>query len=206
MTQILRIDLDKPDEKRISQVVNVLKQDGVIIYPTDSVYTMGCDIYNEKAFKKLCQLKDVKPDKAQFSIVCSDFSHLSEFSKQLTNAEFRILKSYLPGPFTFILEGNKEATKIFKHNKKTIGFRVPDVSIVKRIIDALGRPIFSASIQIEKDSPYATTADEIYEIYDGKVDLIIDGGICGEEPTTIVDLSQGMAEIIRQGKGVFDVS
>lgn len=204
MTHILRIDIEKPDDKRIQQVVSVLQNDGIIIYPTDSVYTMGCNIYSEKAFKKLCLLKGIKPEKAQFSIVCSDFSHLSDFSKQLNNSEFRILRNYLPGPFTFLLEGNKEATKIFQHNKKTIGFRIPDIALVKKIISDFGKPIFSASIQLENESPYATTAEEILEIYDDKVDLIIDGGLCGEIPTTIVALTSGSPEIIRQGKGIFE--
>lgn len=203
MTKLLRIDSQRPDERGLKQVIDVLENDGVIIYPTDSVYTLGAKIHSEKAFKRLCQLKGVKEDKAQFSIVCSDYSHLSEFAKQVSNAEFRILKQYLPGPFTFILEANKEASKIFKHNKKTIGFRIPDYPLVIKIIKQLDQPLFSASIQIEHDSPYATTADEIFDHYDGKVDLIIDGGICGEQPTTIVDLTQSPYEILREGAGEF---
>ena len=203
MAKLLRIDSQKPDERGLKQVIDVLEKDGVIIYPTDSVYTLGASIHSEKAFKRICQLKGVKEDKAQFSIVCSDYSHLSEFAKQVSNAEFRILKQYLPGSFTFILEANKEASKIFKHNKKTIGFRIPDYPLVIKMIKQLDQPLFSASIQIELDSPYATSAEEIFDFYEGKVDLIIDGGNCGEQPTTIVDLTQSPYEIIREGAGEF---
>ena len=203
MAKLLRIDSQKPDERGLKQVIDVLEKDGVIIYPSDSVYTLGAKIHSEKAFKRICQLKGVKEDKAQFSIVCSDYSHLSEFAKQVSNAEFRILKQYLPGPFTFILEANKEASKIFKHNKKTIGFRIPDHPLVIKMIKQLNQPLFSASIQIELDSPYATSAEEIFDFYEGKVDLIIDGGNCGEQPTTIVDLTQSPYEIIREGAGEF---
>jgi tRNA threonylcarbamoyl adenosine modification protein (Sua5/YciO/YrdC/YwlC family) len=203
MTKLLRIDAHKPDERGLKQIIDVLENDGVIIYPTDSVYTLGASIHSDKAFKRICQLKGVREDKAQFSIVCSDYSHLSEFAKQVSNVEFRALKKHLPGPFTFILEANKEASKIFKHNKKTIGFRIPDYPLVIRLIKALDKPLFSASIQIEHDSPYATTADEIFDVYDGKVDLIIDGGICGERPTTIVDLTTSPHEILREGAGEY---
>lgn len=205
MTKLIRIDSQRPDERGLNQINDVLKNDGVIIYPTDSVYTLGSSIYSEKAFKRLCQLKGVREDKAQFSIVCSDYSHLSEFSAQVTNAEFRILKNHLPGPFTFILEANKMASKLFKHNKKTIGFRIPDFPLVTKIVKQLDQPIFSASIQIEHDSPYSTSADEILDFYDGKVDLIIDGGLCGEFPTTIVDLTKSPYEILRQGAGEFEI-
>jgi len=205
MTKLLRIDSQKPDERGLKQIIDVLENDGVIIYPTDSVYTLGASIHSEKAFKRICQLKGLKEDKAQFSIVCSDYSHLSEFARQVSNAEFRVLKQHLPGPYTFILEANKEATKIFKHNKKTIGFRIPDYPLVIKMIKALNQPIFSASIQIEHDSPYATTAEEIFYEYENKVDLIIDGGICGEFPTTIVDLTSNPYQILRQGAGEFDL-
>lgn len=206
ITEVIRIDADKPDERRLAQVVDVLKNDGVIIYPTDSVYTLGGNIYSKKVYSRLCQLKGVREDKAQFSIVCSDFSHLSEFSKQITNSQFRMLKQYLPGPYTFILEANKEVAKLYGQNKKTIGFRIPNVQIVQSILKKLDAPIFSASIQIDQTSSYATTADELWELYDGKVDLIIDGGICGEIPTTIIDIHNGLSEIIRQGAGLFEIS
>jgi tRNA threonylcarbamoyl adenosine modification protein (Sua5/YciO/YrdC/YwlC family) len=203
MTKLIRIDSDRPDDRGINQVLDVLMNDGVIIYPTDSVYTLGANIHSAKAYKKLCQLKGVREDKAQFSIVCSDFSHLSEFAKQISNSQFRLLKQYLPGQFTFILEASKETAKLFGQNKKTIGFRIPDIPITSFIIKKLNSPLFSASIQIEHDSPYATTADEILEHYEGKVDLIIDGGLCGELPTTIVDLTSEPYRILRQGAGIF---
>jgi tRNA threonylcarbamoyl adenosine modification protein (Sua5/YciO/YrdC/YwlC family) len=138
--------------------------------------------------------------------VCSDFSHLSEFSKQLSNSQFRLLKQYLPGPFTFLLEANKDIAKIFNQNKKTVGFRIPDSQLVIDLVRKLDAPIFSSSIQVDSVSPYATTADEIWDEYNGKVDLIIDGGICGEKPTTIIDLTSDSPEIVRKGAGVFDIN
>ena len=202
-TKFLRIDANKPDERGLKTILDVLKNDGIIIYPTDSVYTMGCSINNKAAFSKLCALKGVKPDKANFSIICADFSHLSQFAKQISNSDFKILKKYLPGPFTFILEASKEASKFFTYPKKTIGIRVPEYELVHQIIKRNEMPLFSASILVEKDLPYATTAEEILDAYDGKVDLIIDGGLCGEIPTTIVDLTTETPEILRQGAGDF---
>jgi tRNA threonylcarbamoyl adenosine modification protein (Sua5/YciO/YrdC/YwlC family) len=203
MTKMIRIDIEKPDDRGLNMTMEVLKNDGIIIFPTDSVYTMGCDIRSKKAYERLCRLKDVKPEKAQFSIICADFSHLSEFAKQLSNSEFKTLKSHLPGPYTFILPASKEASRFFHYSKKTIGFRIPNTHLVNQLIKKYESPIFSASIQIDKESPYATTADEIFDLYEGKVDLILDGGICGEIPTTIVDLTSGEPEIIRQGAGEF---
>jgi tRNA threonylcarbamoyl adenosine modification protein (Sua5/YciO/YrdC/YwlC family) len=203
MTKMIRIDIEKPDDRGLNMIMEVLKNDGIIIFPTDSVYTMGCDIRSKKAYERLCRLKDVKPEKAQFSIICADFSHLSEFAKQLSNSEFKTLKSHLPGPYTFILPASKEASRFFHYSKKTIGFRIPNTHLVHQLIKKYESPIFSASIQIDKESPYATTADEIFDLYEGKVDLILDGGICGEMPTTIVDLTSGEPEIIRQGAGEF---
>lgn len=205
MTTLLRIDAKKPDSKRLQQVVDVLESDGVIIYPTDSVYTLGANIHSRKGYKKLCELKKVREDKAQFSIVCSDFSHLSEVAKQMSNTQFRVLKQYLPGPYTFILEASKDISKIYGHSKKTVGFRIPDYPIVTHLIKNLGAPLFSASIQVDHETPYATTADEIHYLYDGLVDLIIDGGACGEIPTTIVDLTTSPNQILREGAGIFEI-
>lgn len=203
MTQVLRIDAARPDERRLQQVVDILSSGGVIIYPTDSVYTLGCSIYQSGAYARVCALKGVAKDKAEFAIVCSDYSHMSQFVRQIDNSQFRLLKKYLPGPFTFILEASKEISKILGRKKKTVGFRIPDAPLLSAIITKADSPLFSASILIDKDSSYAVTADEIFDQYDGKVDLIIDGGICGEVPTTIVDLSQGDPEILRQGAGEF---
>lgn len=202
-TKILRIDSNKPDERGLKMILDALKNDGIIIYPTDSVYTMGCSINSKAAFLKLCALKGVKPDKANFSIICADFSHLSQFAKQISNSDFKVLKKYLPGPFTFILEASKEASKFFSYPKKTIGIRIPDYELVHQIIKRNEMPLFSASILVEKDLPYATTADEILDVYDGKVDLIIDGGLCGEIPTTIVDLTVDSDQILREGAGEY---
>lgn len=205
MTEILRIDKHKPHEKGLNRVVEVLEQDGVIIYPTDSVYTLGASIYSEKAYKKICELKGVREDKARFSIVCSDFSHLSKFAKQISNSQFRLLRQYLPGPFTFILEATKNLGGIPKPNRKTVGFRIPDIALVQKLIDKLGKPLFSASVQMDPEASYATTAEELLHLYGGRLELIIDGGPCGEVPTTIVDLTVNPIAIIRQGAGNIDL-
>ncbi len=205
-TEILRIDTERPDERRIQQVVDVLSKDGLIIFPTDSVYTLGASIQSARAYDKLCRLKGIREDKAQFSIICSDFSHLSTLSKQISNSQFRLLKQYLPGPFTFILEASKDIAKIYRQNKKTIGFRIPNSELTRTIVEKLGSPIFSASIQLEIDSPYPFTAEDIAEHYDGIVDLIIDGGNCGAVPSTIVDITDGDPVVLRYGAGHFDDS
>ena len=204
MTKFRRIDTQKPDERRVLEAVEILKNDGILVYPTDSVYTMGARINCESALKRICKLKDIKIEKAQFSIVCSDYSHLSGFARQISNVQFKILKDHLPGPFTFILEANKKASTIFKRNKKTIGFRIPDSPLIKEIIQKLKQPIFSASIPIDNnDSAYSADAEDILEEYEDRVDMVIDGGPCGEVPTTIVDLTTEPFKIIRQGSGEF---
>jgi tRNA threonylcarbamoyl adenosine modification protein (Sua5/YciO/YrdC/YwlC family) len=198
----VRIDTEKPDERRIQQVVDCLKAGGIIIYPTDTVYTMGCDYTNKEAYHRLCKLKNIQVKKSNFSLVCSDYSHLSLFSKQLSNSQFRTLSSHLPGPFTFILEATKEVQKIFDNNKKTVGYRIPDHGIPKAIVETLGNPIFSTSIKLEDDDlEYMSDPDEIYYMYEGVVDMFVDGGACGFEPSTIVDLTSDDVVVIREGKG-----
>lgn len=199
---LLRIDNHKPDERRIQQVVDCLKAGGIIIYPTDTVYTLGCDMLHYEAYQKLCKLKNEKAEKANFSIVCADMSHLSQYAKQLDNSQFRTLKQYLPGPYTFILNATKEVVKIFHRKKDEIGFRVPDHAIPKAIVQALGNPILSASIKIDNTvEKYLTDPEEIAFAYEGLVNIVIDGGIGGLIPSTIVKLTETTPEIIREGLG-----
>lgn len=202
MAKILKIYPENPQERSIDEVVEVLRKGGLIVYPSDTVYALGCDINNLKAMEKLAQLKGVKLEKSRFSIICNDLSHLSEFTKPIETATFRLLKSKLPGAFTFILEANKNLPLAYKGHK-TIGIRVPDHSIPQMIVGKLGNPIASTSIKDEDDeiTEYISDPELIAEKFDKKVDLVIDSGWGELTASTIVDLTQGTPEIIRQGKG-----
>jgi tRNA threonylcarbamoyl adenosine modification protein (Sua5/YciO/YrdC/YwlC family) len=202
---LLRINPDNIDDRLINQVVQCLQRGGIIIYPTDTVYTLGCDLTHRAAYEKLCKLKDLKPNKANFSIVCYDLSHISDFTLNVSNACFKIMKRSLPGPYTFILNANNTVAKIYGYSKKTIGIRVPANNIARSIVDALGAPILSASIKNEDTMlEYITDPQEIYELYDGTVDIVIDGGIGGNIASTIVDYSGPEPIVIREGKGIFE--
>lgn len=199
---VLRIDEKNPDKRRIQQVVDVLKKGGVIIYPTDTVYTLGCSISSKKAYEKICKLKKVKPNKANFSIVCADFSHLSEFTTSLSNNTFKLMKSVLPGPYTFILKANKNVQKIFGYKKNEIGIRVPDNNIAKAIVEALGSPILSSSIKHEdKIIEYITDPEDLQWWYERHVEIVIDGGIGGNVPSTIINLVDDEPFVVREGLG-----
>jgi len=199
---VLRIDEKNPDKRRIQKVVEVLRKGGVIIYPTDTVYTLGCSIESKSAYEKICSLKKVKTNKANFSIVCSDFSHLSEFAVALSNTTFKLMKKVLPGPYTFILKANKNVQKIFGYKKKEIGIRVPDNNITRAIIEALGSPILSSSIKHEdKIIEYITDPEDLQWWYERHVDIVIDGGIGGNIPSTIVNLAEDEPFIVREGLG-----
>lgn len=202
---LLKIYPENPNPKDIQQVVNVLKNGGIIIYPTDTVYGLGCDITNGKAVEKIAHFKDVSVEKSNFSFICSDLSHVSDFSKPISNPVFKLLKNYLPGPFTFILNANSNVPKYFKGKKKTVGVRIPDNSIILEIVRVLGNPIMSTSIHDEDDIiEYSTDPELIHEKYKDFADLVIDGGYGNNVPSTIVDLTSEMPEIIRQGKGIFE--
>ena len=201
---LLEINPDNIDDRLIAQVVKCLQKGGIIIYPTDTVYTLGCDLTHRSAYEKLCKLKDVKPNKANFSIVCNDLSHMSEFTLNVSNACFKLMKRCLPGPYTFILNANNTISKIYGYNKKTIGIRVPENNISKRIVEMLGAPILSASIKNDDTIlEYITDPQEIYELYDGQVDIVIDGGPGGNVASTIIDYTGEEATLIREGKGEF---
>lgn len=203
---ILRIDKDHPDERRIQQVVDCLRKGGVIIYPTDTVYTLGCDISNKAAYEKICRLKDIKPTKANFSMVCFDLSHISEYTTSLPTPTYKLMHRLLPGPYTFILNANKTIQRIFGYKKKEVGIRVPNHSIPKAIIKALGHPILSASIKNDDEIlEYITDPEEISYHYNDIVDIIIDGGAGLNEPSTIIDYTSKQAFLVRQGLGPVDV-
>jgi tRNA threonylcarbamoyl adenosine modification protein (Sua5/YciO/YrdC/YwlC family) len=202
---LIKIYPDNPNEKVIQQVVDVLRKGGIIIYPTDTVYGMGCDISNSKAIEKICKIRGIKPEKANFSFICYDLSHISDFTRQIDNETYRVIKKALPGPFTFIFNANKNVPKLLSSNKKTVGIRVPNNNIARAIVQILGNPIISTSIYDDDEiMEYSTDPELIHEKYEDIVDLVIDGGYGDNEPSTIVDCSDGDFTIIRQGKGNLD--
>ncbi|HEX8377563.1 MAG TPA: L-threonylcarbamoyladenylate synthase [Pedobacter sp.] len=199
---LIRIYENNPNEKAIQQVVDVLKKGGLIIYPTDTIYGLGCDITNQKAIEKIYQLRGMKPEKANLSFICYDLSHISDYIKPIDNATFRLLKKALPGAFTFIFEANSKVPKLLSSNKKTVGIRVPDNNIAREVVRALGNPIVSASIHDEDDIlEYSTDPELIYEKYKDRVDMVIDGGYGDNLASTVVDCTSGEFNILRQGKG-----
>lgn len=205
MAEFIRIYNENPNPKEIAKVVKVLQNGGLIIYPTDTVYGLGCDITNSKAMARVAKLKNVKLEKANFSFVCNDLSHLSDYVKQIDTATFKTLKRALPGPYTFILPGSTSLPKDFK-KKKTVGIRIPDNAIAQAIVKALGNPIVSTSIHDEDDIlEYTTDPELIFEKWQHKVDLVINGGYGDNEASTIIDLTQDEPEVLRQGKGSLDV-
>lgn len=199
---ILRIYEENPSEKAVQQVVEVLKKGGIIIYPTDTVYGLGCDITNTKAIERIAKLRGIKVDKANFSFICYDLSHISDYIKPIDNTTFRVLKKALPGPFTFIFNASNKVPKLLSSNKKTVGIRVPDNNIARCIVKMLGNPILSTSIHDEDDIiEYTTDPELIHEKYEDKVDLVIDGGYGDNVASTVVNCTSGDFEIIREGKG-----
>jgi tRNA threonylcarbamoyl adenosine modification protein (Sua5/YciO/YrdC/YwlC family) len=202
---LIKIYPENPNPKEISLVVDVLKNGGLIIYPTDTVYGLGCDITNAKAVEKVARFKNVKVEKSNFSFICVDLSQLADFSKPISNQVFKLLKRYLPGPFTFILNANSNVPKYFKGKKRTVGVRIPDSPIILEIVRVLGNPIMSTSIHDEDDIlEYSTDPELIHEKFKDIADLVIDGGYGHNIPSTIVDCTEDVPVIIRQGKGVFE--
>ncbi|KVV14721.1 L-threonylcarbamoyladenylate synthase [Flavobacterium sp. TMP13] len=205
MAEFIKIYPDKPSEAAIEKVVKVLKNGGLVIYPTDTVYGLGCDITNSRALEKIARIKGVKLDKAKFSFICHDLSNLSDYVRQIDTSTFKILKRALPGPYTFILPGNNNLPKEFK-KKTTVGIRVPDNAIVLQIVKLLGNPIVSTSIRDEDDViEYTTDPELIFEKWQSIVDLVIDGGYGDNVASTIIDLSENEPVIIREGKGSIDI-
>jgi len=191
---------DNPQPRLVKTVVECLEKGGVIIYPTDTIYGLGCDILQHKAVERICQIKNIDPKKAQLSFICSDLSHLSEYAKQLSNTNYRLLKEYLPGPYTFILPASKMVPKIVQSKKDTIGLRVPDNKIASAIVNALGRPVLSVSLPGEMVEDY-TDPEIMHENFRNQVDMVVAGGIGGTLPSTIVDLTSGEPVVTREGLG-----
>ena len=205
MAEFIRIYEENPNAKEIKKVIDVLKAGGLIIYPTDTVYGLGCDINNIKALERVAQIKGIKLDKANFSFICSDLSNLSDYVKQIDSTTFKILKRALPGPYTFILPGAKTLPHPFK-KKKTVGIRVPNNNIALEIVRQLGRPIISTSIRDEDEIiEYTTDPELILEKWDNLVDLVIDGGYGDNLASTIIDLSEEEPIIVREGKGSLEI-
>ncbi|ENA1806846.1 threonylcarbamoyl-AMP synthase [Flavobacterium psychrophilum] len=205
MSQFIKIYPDNPNEAAIKKVVDVLKNGGLIIYPTDTVYGLGCDITNTKALERIAKIKGIKLEKANFSFVCHDLSNISDYVKQIDTATFKILKRALPGPYTFILPGNNNLPKEFK-KKTTVGIRVPENNIALEIVKMLGNPIVSTSIHDDDEViEYTTDPELIFEKWQNLVDLVIDGGYGDNVGSTIIDLSGHEPEVIREGKGSLDI-
>ena len=199
---LLRIHPDNPDERNLQKVVDCLRNGGVVICPTDTVYTLCCDIYKPKSIERICKIKKIKPEKANFSFICFDLSHLSDFTKHLETSIFKVMRKALPGPFTFILEASKNVPKIFQSNKKTVGIRIPNNNICLEIVRLLENPIMSTSIHDDDDIiEYSTDPELIHEKYKDIVDIVIDGGYGNNIPSTILNCTNGDIEIIRQGLG-----
>ena len=201
MAQFIKLYNENPNEKEIAKIVEVLRNGGLIIYPTDTVYGLGCDITNTKALEKIARIKGVKLEKANFSFVCSDLKNLSDYVKQIDSSTFKLLKRALPGAYTFIMQGNNNLPKDFK-KKKTVGIRVPDNLIARTIVERLGNPIVSTSIYDEDDViEYTTDPELIFEKWQNLVDIVIDGGYGDNTASTVIDLSGDEPVVIREGKG-----
>lgn len=200
---LLTIHPENPQSRQIKTIVECLQRGGIIIYPTDTIYGLGCDILQQKAVERICRIKKVDPKKAQLSFICSDLSHLSDYAKQLPTTTFRLLKEYLPGPYTFILPASKMVPKILQSKKDTIGLRIPDNKIALAIVNELGRPVLSASLPGEMVEDY-TDPEIMHENFRNEVDIVIDGGIGGVTPSTIIDCTKEEFEVIRQGAGVWN--
>jgi len=205
MAHFIKLYEDKPNEANVARVVKVLREGGLVIYPTDTVYGLGCDIMNSRALERIARIKGIKVEKANFSFVCADLSHLSDYVKQIDTTTFKLLKRALPGPYTFVLPGNNKLPKEFK-KRETVGIRVPDNNIALEIVRQLGNPIVSTSIHDEDEVlEYSTDPELIFEKWQNLVDIVIDGGYGGNEPSTIIDLSGYEPVVVREGKGDPDI-
>lgn len=197
---LLKINPDNPEGRKIQQVVEHLKNGGIIIYPTDTVYGLGCDIEHKKAIDRICKLRGLDPKKANLAMICEDLSQVSNYTQQIDNSIFRMLKKNLPGPFTFILPAANSVPKLFKNRKKTIGIRIPDHQVTAAIVEALGRPIMTTSLKSDDEIlEYFTDPTDIYEDFKKLVDVVIDSGPGGNVPSSVIDCTQAEPTIIREG-------
>jgi tRNA threonylcarbamoyl adenosine modification protein (Sua5/YciO/YrdC/YwlC family) len=200
--ELLKIHPQNPEMRKINRVVNVLRAGGVAIYPTDTIYGIGCDLMNKKAIERLCKIMNIKPNKLDLSFICHDLSQISEYVKRMDTPVFKLLKKSLPGPFTFIFESNSRVPKILDVSKKTVGIRIPDHAIPNSIVITLGNPIITSSIKDDDEIvAYTTDPEEIYEDFKNQVDIVIDGGAGGNIPSTVVDCTNDELVLVRQGLG-----
>ncbi|MFK7932013.1 MAG: L-threonylcarbamoyladenylate synthase [Saprospiraceae bacterium] len=199
---LLKIHPDNPSDRKIQQVVDILRKGGIIIYPTDTVYGLGCDIENSKAVDRICKLRGLDPVKANLSFICKDISQVAEYTKPIDNETFKLMKHNFPGPFTFILKSNNQVPKMFKNRKRTVGVRIPDNNIPIAIVEALGRPILTTSLRSEDEIlEYFTDPVDVYDDFEKLVEAVIDGGIGNNVASTVVDCTGSTPEVIREGAG-----
>ena len=204
--EFLKIHPQNPEMRKINRVVEVLRAGGVIIYPTDTVYGIGCDLMSRKAIERLCKIMDIKPNKLDLSFICTDLSQVSDYVKQIDTPVFKVMKKSLPGPFTFILESSNRVPKILDVSKKTVGIRIPNHNIPIALVTELGNPVITSSVKDEDTIiEYTTDPEEIYEDFKNKVDMIIDGGVGGNIPSTVIDCTDGELSLVRKGLGDFDL-
>lgn len=201
---LIHLHPDNPQPRNIKTVVDCLRSGGVIIYPTDTIYGIGCDIYNQQAIERICRIKNILPKQANFSFICRDLSHLSDYARNIGTPTFRLLKKALPGPYTFILEATKEVPKLLKTKKDTVGIRVPDHVICQTIIQELGHPIMSASLPMDDDVEYFTDPEMIHDIFEKQVDMVIDSGIGNMLASTIIDCTGDSPALVREGAGSWE--
>ena len=203
--EFLRIHPDTPEERKIRHVVEVLRNGGVIIYTTDTIYGLGCDIHNTRAIERIARIKGIKPQKNDFSFICHDLSHIADYAK-VSNLAFKMMKRLLPGPYTFILDVSHRVPKILHTNKRTVGIRIPDHNIPREIVKELGNPIITTTIKDDDDIvQYITDPEIIFERFQHLVDIVIDGGMGGNIPSTIIDATSDDFEIVRRGLGEVEV-
>lgn len=201
---LIHLHPDNPQPRNIKTVVDCLRSGGVIIYPTDTIYGIGCDIYNQQAIERICRIKGIQSKDANFSFICRDLSHLSDYARNIDTPVFRLLKKALPGPYTFILEATKEVPKLLKTKKDTVGIRVPDHIICQTIIQELGHPIMSASLPMDDDVEYFTDPEIIHDIFEKQVDMVIDSGIGNMLASTIIDCTSDSPQLVREGAGQWE--
>lgn len=200
--ELIKLYEENPQQSKIKHIADVLKKGGIVIYPTDTIYGIGCDLFNRKAVDRVCRIKGIKPKNFNLSFICGDISQIAEYVKRIDNSTFKILKKTLPGPFTYILESSSRVPKILDTNKKTVGVRIPNNNIPLHLVEQLGNPLITSSIKDEDEIlEYTTDPEIIYEDLKNEVDIVIDGGIGGNIPSTVVDCTTDPIEIIRQGLG-----
>jgi len=203
---LLKIHPETPGHRQVQKAVEILRKGGVLIFPTDTVYGLGCDIFNHKAIEKVARIKGINLEKANFSFICHNLSHLTDYARHVNNPTFKLMKKYLPGPYTFILEANSNVPRIFRNRKKTIGIRVPDNNIIREIVEELGNAVLTTSIHDEDEViDYTTDPELIYDHYRFVVDAVINGGYGNNIPSTVIDCTGEFPVVIRQGKGQVEI-